>query len=56
MKGDRDRAVADFREAIRLLPYVSADSRAELAALGAPEPPADSFGLPPAKNLLDSLK
>jgi tetratricopeptide (TPR) repeat protein len=56
MKGDRDRAVADFREAIRLLPYVSADSRAELKALGAPEPPADSARLPPAKNLLDSLK
>jgi hypothetical protein len=30
--------------------------RTQLAALGAPEPPADSFGLPPAKNLLDSLK
>jgi len=56
MKGDRDRAIADFREAIRLLPYASADSRTELDALGAPEPPADSLKLPPAKNLLDSLK
>jgi tetratricopeptide (TPR) repeat protein len=56
MRGDRDRAVADFREAIRLLPYASADSRAELNALGAPEPPADSFRLPPAKDLLDLLK
>jgi len=56
MKGDRDRAIADFREAIRLLPYASAESRAELEALGAPEPPADSFKLPPAKNLLDLLK
>ena len=56
MKGDRDRAVADFRETIRLLPYASAASRAELDALGAPEPPADSFSLPRAKSLLDSLK
>ena len=56
MKGDRDRAVADFREAIRLLPYHSADSRAELDALGTLEPPAHSFRLPPAKKLLDLLK
>jgi tetratricopeptide (TPR) repeat protein len=56
MKGDRDRAIADFDEAIRLLPLLSAASRAELNALGAPEPPVDSFKLPPAKNLLDSLK
>ena len=55
MKGDRDGAIADFRQAIRL-PTLSTATRAELSALGVPEPLDDNLKLPPAKDLLDSLK
>ena len=49
-KGDEDRAIADFRQAIELDPLGSKASRDELKVL------VGEAGLPPRKNMLEMLK
>jgi hypothetical protein len=52
MKGDRDLAIADFREAIRLNPINSTLSRNALESLGEPTAAPGA----PQRGVLDLLK
>ena len=54
MKGDRELAIADFREAIRLDPTSSITSRDALESLGAGEPKTEPEA--PKHGVLDLLK
>ena len=54
MKGERDLAIADFREAIRLDPDISIASRNALESLGAGEPKTEPEA--PKHGVLDLLK
>ena len=55
MKGDREHAIADFREAIRLDPTGSSiTSQHELESLGAGEPKTEPEA--PKHGVLDLLK
>ena len=54
MKGDRERAIADFRQVIRISPLASAESLKELQALGAGGPKTEQDAL--KQGVLELLK
>jgi Flp pilus assembly protein TadD len=54
LKGDRERAIADFREAVRIAPLGSIQSLNELAALGVAAPKTEGDAL--KQGVLDLLK
>jgi hypothetical protein len=58
MKGDREHAISDFRQAVNLNPDIAGPSRAALESLGAGEPKTETKSEPgaPKRGVLDLLK
>jgi len=58
MKDDREHAISDFREAVRLNPDIAGPSRAALESLGIGDPKTETKAEPgaPKRGVLDLLK